>query len=102
MLPSLAGFLVVAVCFACLWRQLSFIRQAVTCRCCHCYDEHRDLGREEVTEHSALIDDQQNNRPVENEDSGAKCKVKEPVQVEEGDARDDYKPPRKDDMTFVV
>lgn len=102
MLPSLAGFLVVAVCFAFLWRKLSCVKEAVTCRCCHCYDEHRDLGREEVTEYSALIDDQQNNRPVENEDSGAKCKVKEPVQVEEGDAGEEYKPPRKDDMTFVV
>ncbi|KAL9969666.1 hypothetical protein ACROYT_G021904 [Oculina patagonica] len=108
LLPSLAGFLVLVIVFVCLWRRLSVIQEALLCRCCHCY-EYRDISEPErverivrATETSSLIKNQMNSRAVEHEDSVAKDKVKDPVQVEDGDVEEDCKFAGKGVRTLVV
>ncbi len=78
------------------------------CRCCHCY-EYRDISEPErverivrATETSSLIKNQMNSRAVEHEDSVAKDKVKDPVQVEDGDVEEDCKFAGKGVRTVVV
>ena len=108
LLPSLLGacLLVAVILFACLWRRLSVVQRALLCRCCHCHDQIPDPPRVEriveSTETSALISNHADNRAVEHDFLGAKDKLNEPVQVENGDLEEEYKLPGKDDRTVVV
>lgn len=105
MLPSLlaASLIVVIIC---LWKRLSVIQRALLCRCFHCHDQNRDPpGDERIapsTENSPLINNHENDRAVEHEYTGAKGKLKEPVQEEEGDVGGKYKFPGNDYRTVVI
>lgn len=100
LLPSLLGaFFVVVIFFVCLWRRLCIVQMALLCRCCHCHEQIKDPLRET----SALISNEEYNRAVEHDFLGAKDKLKEPVQVEDGNLKAEYKfPAEKDDITVVV
>lgn len=108
LLPILLGasLFVLVILFFCVWRRLSIVQRVLLCRCCHCHDQIPDPPRAEKivesTETSALISNQADNRAVEHDFLGAKDKLKEPVQVEDGDFQREYKFPGKDDRTVVA
>lgn len=91
LLPIAAVALLAMCLFLFLWWR-GFIR--LPCRiCCHDYDNLgggvREIG---ASENTALINDrEQNDHAIEHEDSGAKENLTEPVQVEEGDVKDECK-----------
>lgn len=115
LLPSVL-VIVIVFCPLCLWWKRAAIREALRLRCCLCCEGYNDLGVEEerndlgveeerqecVTETSALLKNQPNNQAVEHEDPGGKGKLKEPVQVEEGDVGGEYTSIRKDNKTAIV
>ena len=107
MLPILLGFFVVVmILFVCLWRRLCIVQRALLNMCCLCQERTTHPLEDSIvesTETSLLIgNNQANNRAVEHDYLGAKDKVNEPVQVEDGDLEGEYKFPGKDDRTVVA
>ena len=107
MLPSLLGasLVILIILLVCLWRRLSIVQSRVLlCRCCPCHHPIPDPPGRIVasTETSALISNQADNRAVEHDFLGAKDKLNKPVQVEDGDLKDEYNYPGMDDRTVVA
>lgn len=89
-LLSIAAVALLAMCLFLWWR--GFIR--LPCRICRHDHDNRGggVGERGASENTSLINDrEQNYHAIEHEDSGAERNLTEPVQVEEGDVKDECK-----------
>lgn len=89
-LLSIAAVALLAMCLFLWW--CGFIR--LPCRICRHDHDNRGggVGERGASENTSLINDrEQNYHAIEHEDSGAERNLTEPVQVEEGDVKDECK-----------